>query len=476
MRSLDPGVSWAVVFSCNGCATSRIASGRVRVLGARATWSAIGPGTVVATVLEMTVRCLALAGMALAGCAPSTAVLTPPAEQLPASVSPSSSASAAGPATTQLIARAEDKGISIRIAGAEPASEPCRLTVRARTPVPTLPPLGIALGSFLHSYEKGEDCDRSDEAVACRSWRLAQLQRREAIAAEFVREVALDCRSVEGVIEALLPYRDLPLVATKTLERVDIDVPRLRIGASVDLGAAPSLVREGSLLAWCLDHPPELPADAVLAWRPGFTDQLSYYFNGEETGFGIARSPETMVSDLSSRKLLARFGDVKIERVERAQPRFFWADRALIVVSRADQVTAVLRHGREQFALLPRGDRFDLVFAFAGNATPAALRDYSVGSAWAQHVAADGSVGEPYWKANEEAPNFSALPSDTPQSSFDTASISKDGRTIVLSGATLADQVETGRFELRYLLDARSEGFVAKPIRRFPGRRARTSP
>ena len=122
------------------------------------------------------------------------------------------------------------------------------------------------------------------------------------------------------------------------------------------------------------------------------------------------------------------------------------------------------------FAVLTRGDRFDLVFAFAGNATPDSLREYSVGAAWAAHVEADGRVGEPYWRVDEEPPTFFPTRRDFfPQGLFDSASISKDGRRIVLAGVRIDEQGEaTGGFELPYEFDARSGGFVARPLRRLP--------
>ncbi|MFO0612929.1 MAG: hypothetical protein U0414_10095 [Polyangiaceae bacterium] len=337
----------------------------------------------------------------------------------------------------------------------------CTLSLTLRAHPPVLPPLGLDRLFIVASFGADADCDRADDrgglsADACRAWRGKQTARRASILAESTRAISIPCHaSASGAsLEATIPLASLPPVTTPALGDLEIQVtsPAEIPFVSFDL-AEPIAPKPGTLLARVVADPATNPSGTAYAWRPGEPDKVTYYFNPSAGELPKAQSPETWVVDLTRRTKVAEQNGVLIERLDRAEPPWAFADRSLIVISKGGAVTATTRLGREKFAVLKSADHMDLVFAFGGNATPTSLHEYSVGSAQALRVAPDGKLPTEAWWSVEEEPPIS--PPD--RGNFDGASVSSDGTQISFGGNRPGHR---GRFEYRYTYDPAQQTFV----------------
>lgn len=336
----------------------------------------------------------------------------------------------------------------------------CSITMTLATAPPTLPSLGVDELVFFQSLERDDSCSLTPTLGSvtvdqCNAWRKAQVERRAKITAASTRAVTVPCHAGSDGIEAVVPLRELPPIATRQLDALDLAITApVVIDASVDL-AEPVAPKPGSLLAFALRDPATNPQGTAFTWRVAEPDGLTYYFNPTAGELPSAKSPDTLVVDLARRTKLAEQNGVKIERVDRAEPPWAFADRSLIVVSKGGVVTGTTRLGREKLAVLRASDHMDLVFAFAGNAQPTSMQAYSVGSAWATRVDASGAVPtEPWWRVSAEPPS-----TPTATARFDVATISADGKQIMLGGARSDG---SGRFEYRYSYDDVSAAFVER--------------
>lgn len=354
------------------------------------------------------------------------------------------------------VAMASREGKPIAATGAA-----CTLSLTLRAHPVVLPPLGLDRLFMFASFRDDAVCDQAEgrnglTASACHAWWTKQTARRTSILAESTRAISVPCHaSANGAsLEATIPLASLPPVATPDLRDLEIQVasPAAIPFVSFDL-AEPIAPKPGTLLARVVADPATNPSNTAYAWRPGEPNKITYYFNPTAGELPSAESPATLAVDLGHRVKIAEQNGVVIERVDHAEPPWVYADRSLIVISKDGAVTATTRLGREKFAILKSDDHMDLVFVFAGNATPTSMHPYSVGSARAVRVSPDGTLSRESWWTVEEEP-----PIDPPdRGEFDACSVSSDGKQISMSGTRPNHR---GRFEYRYAYDPAKQTFV----------------
>ncbi len=362
--------------------------------------------------------------------------------------------------SADLLVGSTTQGLFIALRSDAPSrSGPCKLALTLATPAPALPALGIDRGFAFDSYETEGSCAGGDPpptpalVAKCKAWRERQLERRKALTARFARNVDLPCAAGPGGVEARLPFGELPDLTTPSLTSLQLDLPELGLSTALTFESAPDIAGAGTRLEAFLRSKLVLDETAVQLFSPRSPSQLTYFYTPRDEAPFTADSPATLDVDLSKSTRVAAFADVTIDRIERAEPPFAGADRARLVIAKSGKVTEVLTTGREKAAALSRKTGVDLVFAFAGNPTPRATKEYNVASARALHVGESGRAGEPYWRTEFEA---ELSPDGRLLCRYEKATLSSDGKKIDLKG--------TGRCRKTFHFDDKTETWVESSV------------